>query len=306
MIAVWSRGAAVMCLWLCGSLLLAEYTFKAQVHDDMEARLTAAAAQRTAKQGFAELTLSLTIEGPASLEVEPPRLGDAAAVWKDERSPIQRKLEGGRTSWHQAIRLKQVKPGIEPVADLTVRFRRGQEDDWAEAKWTNIFREIRELREPPPPEPNGQPSWLWRGGMMILVLALAALVLTAWWSKRRARRELPLPPEQWALREIDRLEFTMLPPKGEVESYHTQMSYVVRRYCSERFGGHALQQTTAEFLDELQRTSGMPAEQQMLLREWFQRCDLAKFARAGASSEECRRTAKLARELIRQTSSADR
>ncbi len=299
--ARWPRAAAVAMAWIWGAALPAEYIFAPRTHDDMEARLTATVAPTAAERGFAEVTLNLTVEGPAALEVEKPRLGDAAAAWKDERGPIRREERGGRASWSQVVRLKQVKPGFEPVADLTVRFRREPDADWIEEKWIDIFREFRVPSESAPPEPKGQPSWLGQGEAASLLSALAALLLWVWWKRRRARRDLPLPPESWALREIDRLERTLVSPNRDVDWYHTQLSYIVRRYWSERFGGHALQQTTAEFLDEVRQTSPLTADRQERLHEWFDRCDLAKYARAGASPDECRRTAELARELVRRT-----
>jgi len=79
---------------------------------------------------------------------------------------------------------------------------------------------------------------------------------------------------------------------------------VVRRYLAERFGLHSLQQTTPEFLEAIRRSSQLSVEKQTLLTELFARCDLAKFARTGTSSEECRRAAELARQFVRQTTSS--
>ena len=101
---------------------------------------------------------------------------------------------------------------------------------------------------------------------------------------------------------IERIEKTLMPPQGEAEAYHTQMSYVVRRYLAERLGLHALQQTTAEFLEAIRPVPQVTSDHQKLLAELFERCDLAKFARAASAPEECRRTAELARGLVQQTS----
>jgi hypothetical protein len=101
------------------------------------------------------------------------------------------------------------------------------------------------------------------------------------------------------LRELDRIERTA----GEPDVFHTQASNVIRRYLQERFGLRAPQQTTAEFLAH----SGprLTAAQQTQLRDFFERCDLAKFARASASPEDCRRTAGLARTFVQQTASPE-
>lgn len=317
--------AAVLAGSLLASLLYAQYAFPPRTHKDMEADLTIEAGKRTPERGLGEVTLTLTVAGPLALDVEDPRLGDAAAAWKEERLSSTREVRDQRTVWSQVIRLKQVKGGVEPVPDVTLRFRSQPDADWIEEKWIDILRHV---RIPPPQQPEEEtPSWLRRWGFVLILAATSLLVLLAWLGKRRGfRHEAPLPPDQWALREFERIEKTLMPPFGEAEAYHTQISYVVRRYLAERFGLHALQQTTAEFLQAVRHVPQVTAdhetrlhpsaspgiaiashprlgeEQQVLLGELFERCDLAKFARARAAPEACRRTVEVARDLVRQTS----
>jgi hypothetical protein len=296
------HAAAVLAGTLFAAPLPAQFTFPPRQHEEMEAQLTVEAGKQTAERGLGEVTLTLTIAGPPTLDVEPPRLGDAAAAWKEERLAATREVQDQRAVWSQVIHLKQVKRGIEPVPDVTVRFRREPEAEWIEEKWVDIFRHVRDGAEMPRPVPVG-PSWLSRWGFVLVLAATALLVFMAWLTKRRRlRRETPLPPDQWALREMERIEKTLMPPQGEAETYHTQISFVVRRYLAERFGLHALQQTTVEFLEAVRQVPELPAGEQALLTELFERCDLAKFAHAGTSPQECQRTAELARNLVRQTS----
>jgi hypothetical protein len=301
MIVPWSRGAAVLAGLLWASVLPAEYTFPPRKHSDMEARLRVEVARTTTEPGFAVVTLTLTVEGPDTLEVQTPRLEDAADAWKDERKPIRRDVRAGRATWSQVIRLKQVKPGREPVADVTLLFRSDANADWSEEKWINILREIREVPEPSPPEPTLPFSWLRSWGFAFFSATAALLVLFVWLRNRWNRDDPPLSSDLWALREIDRIERAHSSPQDDAETYHTQISYVIRRYLTERYGLQVLQQTTAEFLDAVQRTPELSAEQQILLSELFERCDLAKFAHIRTPPEECRRTAELARELVRRT-----
>lgn len=292
---------AVLSGFLFAALLDAKFTFEPREHKDMEATLTVEAGKQTAERGLGDVTLTLTIIGPSSLDVEEPRLGDAAAAWKEERLTSTCVVEDQRATWSQVIHLKQVKRGIEPVPDVTVRFRRDPDADWIEEKWIDILRYIQVGTRISQPVEEG-PSWLRRWGFVLILTATFLLVLAAWLRKRsRFRREAPLPPDRWALREIERIERTLTPPQGEAETYHTQISFVMRRYLADRFGFHALQQTTAEFLEAIRQVPQLPAEEQALLTELFKHCDLAKFARAGASPQECQRTAVLARDLVRQT-----
>jgi hypothetical protein len=287
---------------LLGSLSHAQFEFPQEKRGSMEARLTVEAAKQTAVPGLGAVTLTLTVTGPATLEVEEPHLGDPTAAWKEERLSSTQTVEKDRAAWSQVIRLKQVKPGVVPVADVSVRFRDGPESTWEEARWVDILKQERDIPGPPLPPPP-QPWWLLRWRFPILV-GLVGLLLGAWlMRRRRAMPEAPLPPAQWALRELDRVEAMSLPPRGEPEAYHTQLSQVLRRYLTEHLGLYALQQTTDEFFAAVGQVPYLSEEQQALLRDFFQRCDLAKFARASVSPEECRRTTELARELVRQTTS---
>ncbi|MGH7168969.1 MAG: DUF4381 family protein [Gemmataceae bacterium] len=297
----WSRMALAIGAFLFASSPHAQFTFEPRIYKDIEVQLTVKVANERAERRLGDVTYILTVKGPDTLEVEEPRLGDAAAAWKEERPPSTNEVHDKRATWSQVIRLKQIKKGIETLPDVSVRFRDEAGAKWEEAKWIDILKHMRELRDPQAAEER--PSWLRRWGFVLILGATALLILLLWLRKgRRLRREAPLPPDQWALREIDRIEGTLMPPQGAAETYHTRMSYTVRRYLTERFGLHALQQTTAEFLEAVHQVPRVTAEQQTLLCELFERCDLAKFARASTPPEECKRTADLARELVRQTS----
>ena len=130
-------------------------------------------------------------------------------------------------------------------------------------------------------------------------MALTGLALGAWRWKRRPPPAVPEPlPHEWALRELERIDALDLPGGQEVERYHTLISDVLRRYLELRFGLHAPEQTTPEFLAGLQKSAVLAVAQHEQLRHFLERCDLAKFARAEFSVSDCRAVATLARELI--------
>jgi hypothetical protein len=158
--------------------------------------------------------------------------------------------------------------------------------------------------EPAPPAP---PGWHWSGrktaaiGLGILLLgSLAGLGWTV--LRRNGRRSPPLPPERWALGELDRIDGLALPAAGAFESYHTLLSDVVRRYLELRYGFPASEQTSAEILHTLTASDAVAEPQRALLRDLLARCDLAKFAGLGGSADECRATTDGARVFIAETS----
>jgi hypothetical protein len=92
-----------------------------------------------------------------------------------------------------------------------------------------------------------------------------------------------------------------LPAAGEFDRYYTRLSDLMRRYLELRFGFHAPEQTTAEFLESARQSPLLTAEQQAVLRPFLERCDLVKFAGIGSTVEECRSAAAMARSFVEQT-----
>jgi hypothetical protein len=100
---------------------------------------------------------------------------------------------------------------------------------------------------------------------------------------------------------LDRVAAQDLPARGEINLYHTLLSDTVRRYLELRFQLPASHQTTAEFLAAVAGSDQLTAAQRELLRDFFERCDLAKFAGASSSPEECAALAEQARSFVAET-----
>lgn len=178
-----------------------------------------------------------------------------------------------------AARLSAQGPAPSPPADL------------------NQLRDITGIEKPPaqPPAPT-VPVWPW------LLLALAAVSVPVVWFRLRRRAETPPPPPgRWAVAELDRIESERLPESGQVERFFTQLSDVVRRYLELRFQLPASRQTTPEFLQGMAASGLLDPSQQAALMQFLERCDLAKFARAGYSPAECYEAAAGARAFVGQT-----
>jgi hypothetical protein len=266
-----------------------------QTRGDMTARLAIHVEGAGALPGAAVVRVTLSGRGRRSLQVEPPRLSDPLNAWQVQTNEWAA-LERDRAKWTTVLLLRQTKPGSVALPDLKVRFRDGPDAAWQEAEWVDL---LKTAREAPPPEflPRPAPApWLPWTAAAAAVLAVAVVV---WRISRKRRTVRTPPPEQWALRELDRLEGTA---KADAAAYHTALSDVVRRYLADRFGLPAPRRTTAEFLETVQKSGALSVESQTLLRDFLERCDLAKFAPVGASAEEGRQAARIARTLIEQTS----
>jgi hypothetical protein len=226
-------------------------------------------------------------------------------------------LPENRTRWSRQYSLDPEINGDLPlqVAPLRYRLEAGK-GEWQTASWkpvtvrvtTTVAKpDVSELRDITGPEqlPEAKSPWIpvlnWSGiALVALALLLGALEL-----KRRLAPPKPeLAPHEWAARELERLEAMRLPEHGQAERFHTLVSDTVRRYLELRFHLRAPRQTTAEFLDAMRQSPNLNADQRTLLRDFLERCDLAKFARAEYSVVECQATAAMARTFVDQTKPA--
>jgi hypothetical protein len=270
-------------------------------HGAMEARLMVR-VERSRTPGYAELTLTLVIEGPPLMEVETPRLDELNDNW--EADPITwASLQQDKLTWTQVIRLQQMKAGRVVTPVLMVRFREGPKAPWSpDAKWDRILRDMSETLEPEstrvPPPPERLPWWLYAfPGVSVIVLVPIALVL------RRYREAPPSPPtpDLRALTELDRVEQRHRDQATDSGWFHTRVSTVLRRYLAERFDLKAMQQTTVEFVAALESVPQLSGEQQALLREVLERCDQGRFARIVTPLAECQALAAQVRTFVRET-----
>jgi hypothetical protein len=271
-----------------------------------------------------QLVLTLSVEGRVPLQVgenedavpqEQIKALLASGAWRKCQAlgnPTTTDLGKGRARWQQVFRLDPQRDGQFELRPAPLSYTEGPERQSVQVKWTPVpvrvtteilTTDLSELRDITPIEeiPPGR-SWrqsaLWLG----LALALGGLVLgggNLLW--RRLRRTPSVSPDRWALGELEQIEALALPRTAEVERYHTLLSDVLRRYLELRFGLHAPQQTTSEFLAAMARASPLSPAQQALLQEFLQRCDLAKFAQAQPSAEECGAVATMARTFVEQT-----
>ena len=159
-------------------------------------------------------------------------------------------------------------------------------------------RDITGIEELPPlPPPPAWPYWL---AGCIIIGGLGGF--GAWRIARYKPRPAPLPPDRWALRELERIAAQKLAEQGQAERFHTLVSDVIRRYLEARYDLRAPQQTTQEFLRGLPEPSPLPAERQEKLAEFLRRCDVAKFAPVTVAGEECRQVLELAQAVVTEGS----
>ena len=114
----------------------------------------------------------------------------------------------------------------------------------------------------------------------------------------------PVPPHTRALEALEAIQREKLVEKGLYKEYYIRVSNVLRHYMEEQFGLHAPEQTTEEFLQDLQSDAAIGLQEQLLLKEFLRHCDLVKFAKTEPTSEEIQDTFDTCRQFVKDTATA--
>jgi hypothetical protein len=258
--------------------------------------------------GKAEMRLSGTvrlafqIDGPAHLEVEPLDLSPPSKDWKvgTRSDPVKTPLQDGQVRWRQGFVLAPMRAEELELPLPVLRFRDGDGEEWQLLRWqplhvlvtTEIVRpDLSELRDDSvrPEELSPPTSWwevLWKSGLLLAGLTVLAILGILF--RRRVYRLPAVPPHQWALTELGRLQDAPLTTAAAGELFHRRLADILRSYLQMRFQLPAPLRTTAEFLESLRRSTEVPTAQQELLRAILERSDLVKFARLGLDPAESR------------------
>jgi hypothetical protein len=286
-----------VCALLALAAAGAEFRTKTETRGRVTAWLDIRVADKPAEPGFAEVTLIISLEGSTTLAVRQIDIKDTVSGWKEEtkRPPPSIRRGDDRILWTQTLALKQTRAGQVPLPAVKVTFRDGADE--ASVEWTDLLRQPRGLPAPAEvPAPPTAPDRRRAGAALLLVAANVLVVaLFSWVSLRRRRRQPPLTAEQRAARELDSAAALMA---TDVAAAHERVADVVRGFLADRFQLPVTRQTTAEFLEAVSRDSPLSEQQRDGLREFFERCDLVKFAGVRPPPDECWRTAEMAREII--------
>jgi hypothetical protein len=148
-----------------------------------------------------------------------------------------------------------------------------------------LFLAAEELHDiAPPVDYSLLPPWLVFCGALV---ALALVALLGWWLWRRWQRPKPQPsPCERALEELGRIgrEIETLPPY----QFSIRVSDILRRYVTDQYQLPVTRQTSVEFLAALAKASPFSEDEKSLLEDFLNRCDLIKFARYDATTEDSR------------------
>ncbi|NQT84858.1 hypothetical protein HQ563_17710 [bacterium] len=171
--------------------------------------------------------------------------------------------------------------------------------------------ESAKLRDIKPPvflrEPRRRRGIIWlvvSGGGLLLGGVVLFLVL------RRRRKGIPpekrIPAHILAFEELRRLRDMNLIEQGRIKEFYIAISNIMRFYIERRFGVHAPELTTEEFLENVSKDHLFDGATRNTLQQFLSHCDFVKFARYQPEMEEIQKTVDVTRDFIEQTKSEER
>jgi len=143
--------------------------------------------------------------------------------------------------------------------------------------------------------------WLWA---FLLALAVLGAAIWIWKAVKKRQAETPTaPPIPAHILARQRLE-QALDLIHQPKSFIIAVSDTLRSYLEGAFELRAPEQTTEEFLIELQHSSLVSDDQKASLGDFLQSCDMVKFAKYEPRESELRELHAYAVELVAQTEPA--
>ena len=142
--------------------------------------------------------------------------------------------------------------------------------------------------------------WIWAAGALALAGLACGMVLLL---RRRQVKEvrIMMAAHQVAYSRLEKLVADNLVAAGRVKEFYERISNILRWYIEHRFSLKAPERTTEEFLQEVHGVGFLNHDQQKMLSEFLQHCDMVKFALYGPSAQEIQKTFDLTKEFIEST-----
>jgi hypothetical protein len=124
--------------------------------------------------------------------------------------------------------------------------------------------------------------WLVFLGVFISLMVIGLIV---WFISKSFRRPTPpQPPRERALALLEQIRAQIAATNPY--RFSIRVSDILRRYVTEQFGLPVTRQTSVEFLNALRGSSPFSEDQESLLEDFLNRCDLIKFARYEATTSD--------------------
>ena len=161
-----------------------------------------------------------------------------------------------------------------------------------------------QLRGLAPLAPFPQPTWPWVL-LGVAGVSLVGLLAYLWWNRQPepAEEDAPAPepdvsPYEHVVDELAALERIDLTQTGVAKPFYVRLSSSVRHYLAGRLGVAAMESTTRELIQALERRPDVPPVVTRRIRAVLELADLVKFSNADATPDDGKAAIQEARKAV--------
>ncbi len=275
------------------------------------------------------LRLVIELEVPGTLEPLPIDLTSQLGVdWESNRvnSPLPVRTSAGTMRHVVEFDLEPLVPGelAIPAITVVVAPKGGDEKSQRTITLRPFLCQVRSVLPADSTDPQLASAkgivgpgtdwrrWIIGGAGALAVIGAGAALLWLAARRRRERRAEALrrAAHEVALERLERLLSSGLLVRAAYDAFYAELSGILRQYLEDRFGLHAPDRTTEEFLDEMRASAVrgatvLSADDAAVLERFLAQCDLVKFARAVPEAREADAAVGTVREFIERTKSSE-
>ena len=240
--------------------------------------------------------ITLTITTDASVTLGDPDISALDTVKAIEILKIGnlnevRKSKTG-TLFQQKIKLTSFEEGVYSIPPIGVPFENGGKAGMVYSPELVLMVVSFDVGEETELQPIKniieEPITIWDFLSLFLIgIPVVIVGILIWYLIRRNQRKeelaefakKKLPPHIIALKKLDQLQKAELWQKGEIKSFQSHLTFILREYLEERFKIPALESTSDEIISDLAKTD-LNEEQTNELKHILQTADLVKFAKS--------------------------
>lgn len=272
------------------------------------------------------VTLTIEVTAEAGVELLMPTFGASLERFEIlEFVPREHINDAGRVVATQTYELFTSTSGEHSIPPITIEFvdrRPGQraapeDEDAYELLTERLTFSVESvapqgagnaLKAPLGPLEKRVPSpsrrWHWAASGVALLIAAA---LIAWAVRRWRGRVRKLSALELALTRLDALEAKPRPSADakSMDGFFVELSGIVRRYLEDRFGLHAPELTTEEFLDVAASSPDLTQNHRGFLQTFLRSADQVKFARYVPGAADVETALAAVRGFLQQTAEGE-
>lgn len=263
------------------------------------------------------VTATLRVEAEKGVEISIPEMGETLGDFAvKETRELPRTGDDTTERIGREYVLESVLPGACDIPEIRVSFTDAREKaDGSREEYKDevtlqpvtiqVTANLADMKGPASlPWPRSYRILAWTIASLAVVLALWAM---ARWYRRRLAARLAtiaarvIPAHEWALAELDILTSEGLIERGRVQEFYYRVNAIVRGYIERRWGLMAGEQTSEEFVRDLQRSLFLDDGHKQVLRRFTDACDPVKYARQQPSGDEIGWVGSTARQFVVET-----